>query len=64
MLDRLDEDGDFEEYQKLLMPTLFPPLVVSFNTLFFNLRSFTLDSLIYALCSIVSCCRLLLMFLL
>jgi hypothetical protein len=27
-LDRLEEDGDFEEYQKSLMPTLFPPQVV------------------------------------
>uniref|UniRef100_A0A2N9G550 Aminotransferase-like plant mobile domain-containing protein n=1 Tax=Fagus sylvatica TaxID=28930 RepID=A0A2N9G550_FAGSY len=27
MLDRLDEDGDFEEYQQSLMPTLFPPPV-------------------------------------
>jgi hypothetical protein len=27
-LDRLEEDGDFEEYQWSLMPTLFPPQVV------------------------------------
>jgi hypothetical protein len=25
LLDRLDEDGDFEEYQQSLIPTLFPP---------------------------------------
>ena len=28
LLDRLDEDGDFEECQRSLMPTLFPPHVV------------------------------------
>ena len=28
LLDRLDEDGDFEEYQRSLMPTLFPPQAV------------------------------------
>ncbi len=27
-LDRLEGDGDFEEYQWSLMPTLFPPDVV------------------------------------
>ena len=64
MLDQLDEDGDFEEYQQSLMPTLFPPPMVSFNTLFFNLRSFTLDSSTHALYSTASFCRLLLMFLL
>jgi hypothetical protein len=25
LLDRLDEDGDFEEYQQSFIPTLFPP---------------------------------------
>uniref|UniRef100_A0A2N9F348 Aminotransferase-like plant mobile domain-containing protein n=1 Tax=Fagus sylvatica TaxID=28930 RepID=A0A2N9F348_FAGSY len=28
LLDLLDEDGDFEEYQRSLMPTLFPPQAV------------------------------------
>ena len=28
LLDQLDEEGDFEEYQQSLMPTLFPHLVV------------------------------------
>jgi hypothetical protein len=27
-LDRLEEDGDFKEYQQSLMPTLFPPQAV------------------------------------
>ena len=27
-LDRLEEDGDFEEYSQSLMPTLFPPHMV------------------------------------
>uniref|UniRef100_A0A2N9EBK2 Aminotransferase-like plant mobile domain-containing protein n=1 Tax=Fagus sylvatica TaxID=28930 RepID=A0A2N9EBK2_FAGSY len=29
LLDRLDEEGDFEEYQQSFMPTLFPPLMLT-----------------------------------
>ena len=28
LLDQLDKDGDFKEYQRSLMPTLFPPPMV------------------------------------
>ena len=53
LLDRLDEDGDFEEYQRSLMPTLFPPPVVRPQfSFFFNLESFMLDSSVCALYSI------------
>jgi hypothetical protein len=38
MLDRLDKDGDFEEYQQSLMPTLFPHPVVSSQYLVLQLE--------------------------
>ena len=38
MLDRLDKDGDFEEYQQSLMPTLFPPLTIRSHYLVLQLK--------------------------
>ena len=38
MLDRLDKDGDFKEYQQSLMPTLFPHPVVSSQYLVLQLE--------------------------
>ena len=40
MLDWLDEDGDFEEYQQSLMSTLFPPPTTRSQYLLLQLRVF------------------------
>ncbi len=55
LLDRLDKDGDFEEYQQSPMPTLFPlPVVRSQYSCSSTQSLFMFDSSIHACIQLIS----------